>query len=108
MAATAIRPIPIPHRTPPTTEQATVMGRTTAATAIRATPPHLTIPALLSASGGVTRVVRLSEPERRPRLVGDHERLALTPRRRAPPPSAAARSHTSPRRTAWRAFRRSG
>ena len=29
------------------------MGRTTAAMAIRATPPHLTIPALLSASGGV-------------------------------------------------------
>jgi hypothetical protein len=52
----AIRPIPIPHRTPPTTEQATVMGRITAVTAIRATPPHLTIPALLSASGGVTKV----------------------------------------------------
>ena len=60
--ATAIRPIPIPHRTPPATEQATVMGRTTAVTAIRATPPHLTIPALLSASGGVTRVVELSGP----------------------------------------------
>ena len=30
------------------------MGRTTAATAIRVTPAHLTIPALLSASGGVT------------------------------------------------------
>jgi hypothetical protein len=46
----------------PATEQATVMGRTTAATAIRATPPHLTIPALLSASGGVTRLVQLPAP----------------------------------------------
>ena len=52
-AAMAIRPIPIPHRMSPTTERVTVMGRTTAATVIRATPPHLTIPALLSASGGV-------------------------------------------------------
>ena len=68
-AAMAIRPIPIPHRTPPTTEQATVMGRTTAVTAIRATPPHLTIPALLSASGGVTRVVQLSGSDRASRLL---------------------------------------
>jgi hypothetical protein len=60
-AATAIRPIPIPHRSPPATEQAMVMVRTTAGTAIRATPPHLTILALLfSASGGVTRIVQLS------------------------------------------------
>ena len=53
-AATAIRRIP--HRPHRLTELATAMGRITAVTAIRATLAHLTIPALLSASGGVTRV----------------------------------------------------
>jgi hypothetical protein len=44
---------PIPHRI---TELATAMARTTAVTAIRATPPHLTTRGLLLALGGATRM----------------------------------------------------